>query len=174
MYCGFIGADGGADSRRLAARQHGRLARLRGMSRMAELLAAVAAGGRRRTQPGRPAVDGPRCSNSRGRSPPINSGSSRYRKTSYVRAACIDSLQARGIDAILCPPHALPAMQHGKGFDLLAAASYAFLFNLLGFPAGIVSLTRVRAGEDNLRPDSRDKVLRSGARRRSRAASACR
>jgi fatty acid amide hydrolase len=80
------------------------------------------------------------------------------RKTTFVESV-IDSLQSRGIDAIICPPHALPAMQHGKGFDLLAAGSYAFLFNLLGFPAGIASLTRVRQGEDTQRPDSRDKVL---------------
>jgi fatty acid amide hydrolase len=80
------------------------------------------------------------------------------RKTAYV-ASIIAGLQERGIDAILCPPHGLPAMQHTKGFDLLAAGSYAYLFNLLSFPAGIVSITRVRAGEDNQRSDSRDKVL---------------
>jgi fatty acid amide hydrolase len=81
------------------------------------------------------------------------------RKSDYVESV-VGSLQSRGIDAIICPPHALPAMQHGKGFDLLAAGSYAFLFNLLGFPAGIVSLTRVRPGEEDARPQSRDVVLK--------------
>jgi fatty acid amide hydrolase len=80
------------------------------------------------------------------------------RKTAYV-ASVIGGLQERGIDAILCPPHALPAMQHTKGFDLLAAGSYSYLFNLLSFPAGVVSLTRVRAGEDSARKASGDKVL---------------
>jgi fatty acid amide hydrolase len=63
-------------------------------------------------------------------------------------------------DAYLCPPHALPAMQHGKPIDLLPAASYSFVANLLGIPAGCVPMTRVRGGEDATRPDSRDSALR--------------
>lgn len=63
-------------------------------------------------------------------------------------------------DAFLCPPHALPAMQHGKPIDLLPAASYAFAINLLGIPCGSVPVTRVQAGEDDGRPSSRDHVLR--------------
>ena len=63
-------------------------------------------------------------------------------------------------DAFLCPPHALPAVQHGKPIDLLPAASYAFAINLLGVPAGCVPVTRVQPGEDGSRPDSRDQVIR--------------
>ena len=74
-------------------------------------------------------------------------------------ATILGRLREQRIDAILCPAHALPAMQHTKGFDLLPAASYAFAFNLLGLPAGVVSLTRVREGEDAARQDSRDVVL---------------
>ena len=61
-------------------------------------------------------------------------------------------------DAFLCPPHALPAMQHGKPVDLMPAASYAFAINLLGIPAGCVPVTRVQEGEDGSRADSRDQV----------------
>ena len=46
-------------------------------------------------------------------------------------------------DILLCPPHALPATPHIKAFDLLAAASYSLLINLLGLPSGTVSVTRV-------------------------------
>lgn len=81
------------------------------------------------------------------------------RKNEFIETI-LGRLRDRRIDAILCPTHALPAMQHAKGFDLLAAASYAFLFNLLGLPAGVFSLTRVRPGEDAGRPSSRDQVLR--------------
>jgi fatty acid amide hydrolase len=74
--------------------------------------------------------------------------------------AFTNQFRAQGFDAVLCPPHGLPAMQHVKGFDLIAAASYSFLFNLLGWPAGTVSLTRVRTGEEGSRPDCRDQVSR--------------
>jgi fatty acid amide hydrolase len=74
--------------------------------------------------------------------------------------AVVDLLKTRGIQAILCPTYSLPAPPHVKAYDLLPAASHAFQFNLLGFPAGVISTTRVRAGEDVLRPDSRDQTLR--------------
>ncbi|MCA9206718.1 MAG: amidase [Planctomycetales bacterium] len=65
-----------------------------------------------------------------------------------------------GFDVLLMPPHGLPAMPHRKPIDLLAAASYAFVPNLLGWPAGVVSLSRVRLGEESDRPASRDLVIR--------------
>jgi fatty acid amide hydrolase len=64
------------------------------------------------------------------------------------------------ISALLCPPHALPATPHVKAFDLLTAASYSMVINMLGFPSGTASLTRVAPGEDAFRPRSRDQVLR--------------
>jgi len=44
---------------------------------------------------------------------------------------------------------------------LPAAASYCFLANLLGAPAGVVPVTRVRADEQTDRPPSRDVVQRA-------------
>jgi fatty acid amide hydrolase len=75
-------------------------------------------------------------------------------------ASVLEWLKSHGIQAMLCPAYALPAPQHVRAYDLLPAASYAFQFNLLGLPAGVVSTTRVRTGEDRVRPDSRDQVLR--------------
>ncbi|MDX1947585.1 MAG: amidase family protein [Pirellulaceae bacterium] len=72
-------------------------------------------------------------------------------------------LQEARIDALLCPPHALPAPQHIKAYDLLPAAASAFVFNLLGLPAGVVSISRVRAGENPPRPTSRDRVEQQAA-----------
>ena len=61
-----------------------------------------------------------------------------------------------GIDVLICPVYALPAPLHGTTGDLLEAASYAFVANLLGLPAGTIPVTRVQPGEDSDRPDSRD------------------
>ena len=73
-------------------------------------------------------------------------------------AQFMDKLKAQRFDAFICPPHALPAMQHGKPIDLLAASSYALLPNLLGNPVGVVPITRVRADEEGRRKQSRDQV----------------
>ncbi len=53
-------------------------------------------------------------------------------------------LDAAHLDAVVMPPHALPALTHGSTMHLPAAASYCFLANLLGIPAGVVPATRVR------------------------------
>jgi fatty acid amide hydrolase len=61
-------------------------------------------------------------------------------------------------DLVLCPPCAVPAYTHGAARDLGLLGAYNLLANLLGFPAGVVPLTRVRAGEDTGRAESRDMV----------------
>lgn len=75
------------------------------------------------------------------------------------RRRLLEIFREQGFQAALCPPHALPAMPHGAPIDLLPAASYSFLPNLLGWPAGVVAASRVRAGEDQQREPSRDRVL---------------
>jgi fatty acid amide hydrolase len=156
MYCGFIGSDGAADCRRFLVGstvdwrvwRMVTLASLWPLTRLAAVTGLRIAGQRWMARLLKTAQ-------------PLTTDEFWQltdRKNGFVESV-VGNLQARGIDAILCPPHALPAMQHAKGFDLLAAGSYAFLFNLLGFPAGVVSLTRVREGEEGLRPDSRDQVL---------------
>lgn len=68
----------------------------------------------------------------------------------------------RGFDAFLTPPHALPLMKHGAGIDMLPAASYSFVWNMLGLPAGVVPWTTVRAEETVPRATARDIVERRG------------
>ena len=80
------------------------------------------------------------------------------------REGCIarftEALDRGRFDAILCPPHALPALLHGATSLLATASSYLMLFNLLGMPAGVVAATAVRPGEESDRPSSRDLVER--------------
>ncbi len=57
---------------------------------------------------------------------------------------------------IICPVYALPAPLHGTTSDLLEAPSYAFGANLFRLPAGTVPISRVQAGEESDRPESRD------------------
>lgn len=73
------------------------------------------------------------------------------------------AVQTRRLDAILCPPSPSPAILHGEfyaNFGLI----YTALYNLLGTPAGVVTTTRVREGEESDRPESRDLVERAFAR----------
>jgi fatty acid amide hydrolase len=58
-------------------------------------------------------------------------------------------LDAAALDAVLCPPCAVPAVTHGASEHLFPAISYAFSYNVLGAPAGVVSTTRVRPGEES-------------------------
>ena len=64
------------------------------------------------------------------------------------------------LDVILCPPCPLPAYTHGASTDLLTAGIYAPLYNLLGYPAGVVPVTRVRADEAPGLPASSDIILK--------------
>lgn len=75
----------------------------------------------------------------------------------------IARMQAEKIDAILCPPHALPAMPHEAAIDLIPAASYSFLMNLLALPSGTTPITVVRSDEESGRTPSKDRVLKAAA-----------
>jgi fatty acid amide hydrolase len=66
------------------------------------------------------------------------------------------SLAEGGFSAMLFPPHGLPALTHGSSTNLLSAASYCFLPNLLGVPAGVVPVTTVGAEEESDRPADAD------------------
>ncbi|HYW53022.1 MAG TPA: amidase family protein [Dongiaceae bacterium] len=67
-------------------------------------------------------------------------------------------------DVVLCPPCALPAFTHGAARELGLAGTYSLLPNVLGFPAGVVPVSRVRADEeDGQSAASRDAVDRVAA-----------
>ncbi|GAC1351010.1 MAG: amidase [Ktedonobacteraceae bacterium] len=70
----------------------------------------------------------------------------------------LDSADGGPFDVILCPAFALPALTHGSSRDLLLAGAYTLLYNLLGYPTGIVPVTRVRSEEEVGHKPSRDIV----------------
>jgi fatty acid amide hydrolase len=67
-----------------------------------------------------------------------------------------------GADVIICPPSCVPAVTHGATKDLgPASVSYTCIYNLLAYPAGVVTTTRVREDETSERPQSREKMARA-------------
>jgi fatty acid amide hydrolase len=79
----------------------------------------------------------------------------------------LKDLDDGGFGAWLCPPFALPAIPHGISAYLTDAISYSMLYNFLGWPAGVVPVTRVRSGEESDRPPSVD-IVESTARKAER------
>jgi Asp-tRNA(Asn)/Glu-tRNA(Gln) amidotransferase A subunit family amidase len=55
-----------------------------------------------------------------------------------------------GMDFLLTPPNALPALPHGAMSTAAASCGYTFLFNLLDYTAGIVPVTHVDGSKDGL------------------------
>jgi fatty acid amide hydrolase len=160
LYCSLVGADGGADARRLTRGStiDPRLARLLWVAGLPRpMRAVVVAGLRQAGQTWMARI----TDNARARS--ADGYWQLVERKNQITARVLTHMRTQGIGAILCPPYALPATPHVKAFDLLAAASYSMVVNLLGWPSGTVSTTRVAAGEDNSRGRSRDQVLR-GAR----------
>ena len=76
-------------------------------------------------------------------------------------AAALDSAEGGPFDLVICPAHALPALPHGASKNLITAGAYSIFVNVLGYPAGIVPVTRVRQGEESDRRGSADVVLRA-------------
>ncbi|WP_197528041.1 amidase [Posidoniimonas polymericola] len=54
----------------------------------------------------------------------------------------------RPVDAVLAPPHSLPALRHGSALHLLLEGSHCYLANLLDAPAGVVPAGRVTAEDE--------------------------
>lgn len=75
----------------------------------------------------------------------------------------LSALDAQRFDALLCPPYALPAPTHNISgiVNSTNAGSYAILYNLLGLPAGVAPVTRVRPGEESERRVGKDRVERA-------------
>jgi fatty acid amide hydrolase len=79
------------------------------------------------------------------------------------RQRFMTALEVRRLDALLCPPYGLPAPPHGSSsaLNVTNAGSYAVLYNLLGFPAGVAPITRVLPGEESERRVGEDTVERA-------------
>jgi fatty acid amide hydrolase len=78
------------------------------------------------------------------------------------RAELLQAMDARGIDLILCPPHATCALPHGASKNFTLAASYSLIFNATQLPAGVVPVTRVGKEEAHRTP-GRDALERRAA-----------
>jgi fatty acid amide hydrolase len=79
-------------------------------------------------------------------------------------AATLDTDEGGPFDVIVCPAYALPALPHGATKSLVIAGGYVVVYNLLGYPAGIVPVTRVRPDEESMRKRSRDAAERAARR----------
>ncbi len=69
------------------------------------------------------------------------------------------AMAADGVDAILLPACPLPAVRHGATKQLATLGAYTILWNALGYPAGVVPWTKVRADEAQGRGRSIDAVV---------------
>ena len=75
----------------------------------------------------------------------------------------LEAMERGGIDALICPAYATPALPHGQSKGFTLASSYSIVFNATQFPAGVVPVSRVRAGETTRAPD-RDRLVGQAAR----------
>eukprot|EP00903_Cladosiphon_okamuranus_P006578 g6426.t1 len=66
-----------------------------------------------------------------------------------VRSKWDKAFTNAGLDAVIFPPVALPALPHGAAKDLTPAFTYMMLANLLHWPAGVVPVTLIRSDEEN-------------------------
>ena len=53
----------------------------------------------------------------------------------------------QGIDAVICPVFGLVAPEHERTVEVLAADGYSMIWNVVGYPTGIVPVGTVRYGE---------------------------
>lgn len=80
-----------------------------------------------------------------------------------LRWAELDAWNAAQLDAVICPPHSVPAMGHRLSGDFTLSVGYAFRYSLLDFPAGVAPVTRVRPGEASPAPAGADRVEKKQA-----------
>jgi fatty acid amide hydrolase len=74
-------------------------------------------------------------------------------------AAALDGASGGRIDLVLMPAYGVPAVRHGASANMPVAGSYSLLAPVLGYPAGVVPVTRVRSGgEEGGRNKSSDLV----------------
>ena len=160
LYCSLVAADGGADGRRLAqgSRLDWRVRRLLRIASLSQPLRAVLVAGLRQAGQTWMArlVHAVRPRSADGYWQLVD------QKQRLVRQV-LAWLYRERIEGLVCPPYALPAPPHVVAYDLLPAASYCLLINLLGLPSGSLALTRVQPGEDRPLASSRDQVLQQAS-----------
>jgi fatty acid amide hydrolase len=70
-----------------------------------------------------------------------------------------EAMREAGVDVLLSPGCALPAVRHGATLELGVMGAYTILYNVLGFAAGVVPWTRVGQNEESDRAPSKDKMM---------------
>ncbi|KAF2404448.1 amidase signature enzyme [Trichodelitschia bisporula] len=85
------------------------------------------------------------------------------RREAY-KARWHDYWNDQGLDVVITPPNATPAVPHGGMRDAVSSCGYTFLFNLLDYPAGILPVTHVDSKLDQLPPGFNFKNLNGVAR----------
>lgn len=154
----IVSADGGADIRRLFAgeRPIRGVARLLALARMPRGVRPLAAAVARLVGRGIEAE-------ALGRTGPRYAAG--LADLLAARAALRDRFMAElsGLDVLICPVSALPALRHDTAAQLVLAAAPCLLANLLDLPAGAVPVTHVRPDEEAERGFSFDPVLRAAA-----------
>jgi fatty acid amide hydrolase len=70
--------------------------------------------------------------------------------------AALDAANDGPADIVLSPACALPALRHRASAEVGVAGAFPCLFNVLGWPAGVVPVTTVHAHEETLTPRSSD------------------
>ncbi len=140
VYFGLVSADGGDSLRRLLAGSEVDV-RVRKLLKLASMPSAA----RKVAGPLLRAFGKRRVARLLEWAAPLSAAG--YWRMEYERQQMTDQfvarLHAERLDAILCPPHALPAFPHGESVEAMSAASYSFLPNLLGVPAGVVAARTV-------------------------------
>ena len=80
----------------------------------------------------------------------------------FLRA--MDEDPGGSLDVLICPVAPIVAFQHGAAKTLVTSGGYAPLYNVLGFPAGALPVTRVREGEESSGRRSLDAMQRAALR----------
>ncbi len=75
--------------------------------------------------------------------------------------AFLAAMDAGRHDLVLCPATPVPAVPHDRARHIPGIDAPSLLTTMLGLPAGVAPVTRVRAGEETDRPDSRDRAIRA-------------
>ncbi|BAU28310.1 fatty acid amide hydrolase [Aneurinibacillus soli] len=77
------------------------------------------------------------------------------------RDQVIHDMQAKGVDAVICPVFPTPALFHNGSRNLSYEGAYNSLINYLGFPSGAFSYSFVKSGEEVLERNKRDIVQKA-------------
>ncbi|HEX3594681.1 MAG TPA: amidase family protein [Polyangiaceae bacterium] len=75
--------------------------------------------------------------------------------------AALDRAAPAPIDVLLSPAMALPALRHGATRELGVVGAYSAIYNVLGYPSGVVPFTRVFESEQTITSRSSDLMDRA-------------